>query len=63
LKLEHVERVLKAYGDEFENTLIRRRFVIDGSRISVDEMFDQWKTKMTQSYLTEIDMLRMLTRK
>ncbi len=62
LRLEDVEKVLKAYDEEYEISLIRRRFIIDGSDITVDAMFEQWKTKI-QSFLSPIDMQRIMARK
>jgi hypothetical protein len=62
LRLEDVERVIRAHDEEYENSLIRRRFIIDGSDLSVEGMFERWLASM-QSYFSPVDMLRMLTRK
>jgi hypothetical protein len=62
LRLKDVDKVLRAYDEEYENSLIRRRFAIDGSDLTVDAMFEQWQAKI-QSFLAPIDMQRILARR
>ncbi len=56
---EHIEMLLKRFHEEFDNTLIRRRFIIDTSKLTVEDAFQAW-LKGIEPYFTAIDILRLL---
>ena len=59
----NVDRAVAAFEHEYNSCFIRRRFMIDTSDTSPDQMFDQWLRTMESGYFTQVDWLRILGRR
>ena len=62
VKPEDVELVLRRFQEEYEQSLIRYRFELDTTSSSPEETFQEFLRQM-EPFWTEIDMLRMASRK
>ena len=55
-----IERVLDRFDEEYQDSLIERRFTLDTSKASVAETFQEFREHMGP-YLSSSDRLRMLS--
>ncbi|MCZ6676406.1 MAG: hypothetical protein O7E52_04065 [Candidatus Poribacteria bacterium] len=57
---QDIEHVLQRFDEEYQNSLIRRRFVLDTTTATVSETLSQFVAQI-EPYLSEADRLRILT--
>ena len=59
IKEEDIDYLLKRFDEEYKNSLIRRKFIIDTSSNTIIETMQQFLTSMKR-FFTPIDILRIL---
>ena len=59
---QDIAHVLQRFDEEYQNSLIRRKFVLDTTTTTVAETLQQFATQI-EPYLTDTDRLRMLAHK
>ena len=60
LKEQDAELVLRRFQEEYDDSLIGRRFTLDTSDASVDETFQEFLTQM-RPHLSQVDHLRIVS--
>ena len=60
VKEEDIEYVLQRFQEEYDRTLMRKRFVLDTTAATIEETFTEFVTNI-QPYLTDVDRLRILS--
>ncbi len=61
LQEQDIEYVLQRFEEEYNSTLLRKRFVLDTSKSTIEDTFSEFVTNI-QLYLTDEDRLRILGR-
>ena len=59
---EDIDAVLQRFEEEYQNSLIRHRFILDTSTATVEATINEFASKI-ERHLTEADRLRILTHK
>ena len=59
LQEQDIEHVLRRFEEEYNSSLIRKRFVLDTSEATIDDTFSEFVTTI-QLHLTDDDRLRIL---
>jgi len=62
LQSRDVDNILKDFQQQYDDSLITRKFVLDTTRMSIDEMLEQFKIKI-RPYLTKSDNCRILNQR
>ena len=62
IKKEDIPMLLNRFNEEFGRSLIRKKFRIDTSNLTPEELFNQFMSSVLPHFSTD-DLLRMLARK
>ncbi len=59
IKKSDISTLVEEFREEVKNSLIAQKMILDTSKVTVEETFEQFRRDVTQ-YLTEKDMLRIV---